>query len=324
MGVFIIAEAGVNHNGDLSLAKRLIDVAVEAKADAVKFQTFRAEALVTADALQYQMLRKLELNFEAFRTLKKYCDEKGITFLSTPFDEESADFLVDELGMERVKIGSGEVTNLPFLKRIAAFRKPIILSTGMSFLEEVGEAVSVIRSISQELPLTLLHCTTSYPAPFEEVNLLAMRTLRDTFRLPVGYSDHTHGIEVAIAAAALGATVIEKHFTLDRRLEGPDHAASLEPDALKQMVSSIRNVEGALGDGRKEPTLSETKNRTVARRSLVLTKSLKKGSTLKADDVAAKRPGNGISPGSFQQIIGLKLKTDKRKDEILTWQDIEL
>ncbi len=336
MGVFIIAEAGVNHNGELNLAKRLIDAAVEAKADAVKFQTFRAGRLASKsapkaeyqnkgshEANQYGMLKKLELSFEEFRSLKKYCDQKGILFLSTPFDEESAEFLVKDLGMEIVKVGSGEVTNLPFLKLIAAFNRPMILSTGMSYLEEVREAVLAIRTLSAEIPLTLLHCTTSYPCLFEEVNLAAMRTLRETFHLPVGYSDHTLGIEAAIAAAALGATVIEKHFTLDRTLQGPDHAASLEPHELEKLISSIRNVERALGNGRKEPTPSEEKNKTAARKSLILTRGLKKGSILKEDYLTVKRPGNGIPPGDLQRIIGLKLKVDKGEDEVLTWQDVE-
>jgi len=336
MSVFIVAEAGVNHNGDVELANRLIDAAVEAKADAVKFQTFRADRLTsrgaekadyqkerTHEKTQYQMLQKLELSFDAFRSLKVYCDRKKIMFLSTPFDEESANFLVLELGMEKIKIGSGELTNFPFLKHLAQFNKPMILSTGMAFLQEVDEAVWAIRSVSSHVLLTLLHCTTSYPCPFEEVNLQAMGTLRDAFHLPVGYSDHTVGIEVATAAAALGAAVIEKHFTLDRSLEGPDHAASLEPGELKQMVAAIRNIELSLGSGRKEPSVSEGKFRAVARRSLVLKKSLKRGSVITEKDIAIKRPGDGIPPGDFQNIVGLTLKVDKREDEVLTWKDVE-
>lgn len=336
MSVFIIAEAGVNHNGRVETAKRLVDVAVEAGADAVKFQTFRAERLASRNTpkaeyqakgsheeSQVEMLKKLELSFEAFRSLKNYCDSKKTTFLSTPFDEESAGFLVHELNMEVIKIGSGEVTNLPFLKVVATLNRPIILSTGMSFLHEVEEAVRTIQEVSPNTSLTLLHCTTSYPCSFGEVNLKAMQTLKEHFRLPVGYSDHTPGIEVAIAASALGATVIEKHFTLDRNLEGPDHAASLEPAEFKQMVRAIRNIESSLGSGWKEPTASEKKNRPVARRSLVLTKTLKKGSIIREGDVTIKRPGSGIPPGEFQKVIGLKLKVDKQEDEVLTWQDIE-
>lgn len=336
MGVFVIAEAGVNHNGSLETAKRLVDAAVEAKADAVKFQTFRAESLVCRDApkaeypkrdgeveSQYEMLKSLELSLEAFRALKCYCDESGILFLSTPFDERSAEFLVRDLGMERVKIGSGEITNLPFLEFVAGLGRPVILSTGMSFLEEVRQAVETMRGVSPEIRLTLLHCTTSYPCPFEEVNLNAMRTLRETFRVPVGYSDHTLGIEIAVAAAALGAEVIEKHFTLDRRMGGPDHAASLEPDKLRQMVLSIRNVERSMGDGRKEPTSSEEKNKVVVRKSLVSARGLKRGSLLREGDIVIKRPAGGIPPSELQKVIGRTLRVDKGVDELLTWQDVQ-
>lgn len=333
---FIIAEAGVNHNGDLAMAKQLVDVAVESGADAVKFQTFRAESLVTSgaeraayqkqnmggDESQFEMLKKLELSFEDFRILKKYCDGKKIEFLSTPFDEECARFLVEDLGMARVKIPSGELTNLPYLQVLASFQKPMILSTGMSDLQEVRQAVSVIEKIS-EVSLTILHCTTNYPCLFEEVNLRALQTLRETFRRPVGYSDHTLGIEVAIAAVALGASVIEKHVTLSRTLKGPDHRCSLEPEEFKKMVESIRHIEKALGTGEKKPTSSEMEMRKLARRSLVFSRSLSAGTTLCREDLLARRAGEGVAPQDLEKLVGLKLKVNKKSGDMVSWDDVQ-
>lgn len=334
---YIIAEAGVNHDGSLNKAKELVDVAVEAEADAVKFQTFKADRLVTASAEradyqkkniggkenQYEMLKKLELSFEDFAEIKKYCDRKGIQFLSTPFDEESVKFLVEDLKMERIKIPSGEVVNLPYLRYATSFQRPMILSTGMSDLNEVGRAVEAIREVSPSVSLTLLHCTSNYPCLFAEVNLKAMQTLRNRFGVPVGYSDHTMGIEVAVAAVALGAVVIEKHFTLSRNLPGPDHRCSLEPDELKQMVISVRNVEKALGDGEKQPTLSEIKIKQHIRKSLVLTKDMSAGSVISRQDLTSKRSGVGISPNEIEKLIGLKLRINKKVDETIDWKDVQ-
>ncbi len=269
--IFIIAEAGVNHNGDINLAKKLIDVAKEAGADAVKFQTFKSEKVISkfAQKAEYQkettgesdtqldMVKKLELPYKDFKELKKYCDEVEINFMSTPFDLDSIEFL-NELNIDVFKIPSGEITNLPYLIKIAQTNKPIIMSTGMSTLDEIEAAINILRQNGSG-EITLLHCTTEYPAPYKDVNLRAMKTLRERFKVNVGYSDHTKGIEIPIAAVAMGAAVIEKHFTLDRNMEGPDHKASLEPDELKAMVQAIRNVESALGDGIKRPTESEIK-----------------------------------------------------------------
>lgn len=333
---FIIAEAGVNHNGSLALAKRLVDVAKASGADAVKFQTFRAENLVTkrldraeyqkanigGEETQFEMLKRLEISFDDFARLKEYCDRQSILFLSTPFDEESAVFLVNQLGIDRIKISSGELTHLLFLRFLASFGKPLILSTGMGDLAEVGEAVRAIRETSSALPLTLLHCTSNYPCPPEEVNLRAMQTLREAFQVPVGYSDHTRGWEVAVGAVALGAAVIEKHFTLDRGMEGPDHKASLEPEELKMMVSAIRTIEIALGSGEKKPTPSELRIRELARKSLVTTKPLSAGTVLAKSDVAVRRAGNGIAPAEWDRMIGLRLKVDKGEGEPLRWEDL--
>jgi len=287
--VFIIAEAGVNHNGSLDLAYQLIDVAKDAGADAVKFQTFKAENVVSklADKAEYQkkttgsdksqleMIKKLEISFEDFIKLKKYCDKKGIMFLSTPFDHQSIDFLHDLIDI--YKIPSGEIINYPYLKHIASKNKPIIMSTGMANLGEVEEAINTIKKINSKAKISLLHCTTNYPTPYEEVNLKAMQTLAAAFKLPVGYSDHTLGIEVPIAAVAMGAKIIEKHFTLDKNLSGPDHKASLEPGELKEMVKAIRNIEKSLGDGIKKPNKSEIEIMKVARKSIVASKNIKKG-----------------------------------------------
>ncbi|MCD6472937.1 N-acetylneuraminate synthase [Candidatus Aerophobetes bacterium] len=346
---FIIAEAGVNHNGSLELAYKLVDVAVKAGVDAVKFQTFKTENVVSKNAekadyqkktmgtgeSQFEMIKKLELPFEDFKKIKKYCDKKGIIFLSTPFDYESADFL--ESLVPLYKIGSGEITNLPFLEYIAEKGKPIILSTGMSTLGEVEEAITTIINVnpsffdtshlspltSHASPLTLLHCISNYPAEYEDVNLKAMLTLKEAFKLPVGYSDHTLGIEVPIAAVAMGATIIEKHFTLDKNLSGPDHRASLEPDELKAMVKAIRNVEKSLGDGIKRPTQSELQVMKVVRRSLVAKKDIRAGETVKESDMLVKRPATGIPPKFKEIVIGMKPTRSIKKDELFNWEDFK-
>src|SRR5215213_1956364 len=316
--VFVIAEAGVNHNGDLKLARALIDVAVEAGADAVKFQTFRADLLATPDApkaeyqlqttgdaeSQFEMLRRLELSADAHGELQSYCHERGIIFLSTPFDEEAVD-LLDELGVPAFKISSGDLTNSPLLEYIAGKGKPVILSTGMSELSELIEAVSVLNTAGCE-NVVLLHCVSNYPADPAEVNLRAMQTMRSAFDVPVGFSDHTEGIDVALAAVATGACVIEKHFTLDRTLPGPDHRASLEPAELRELVRSIRRVETALGDGRKVPAPSEIEIAKVARRSLVAACDIPAGATLEREMVVMRRPGTGMSPAMLSMLLGLE------------------
>ncbi len=318
---FVIAEAGVNHNGDLSLAKKLVRAAKQAGADAVKFQTFKAERLVTRDApkadyqirttggteSQYAMLKRLELSESDHRVLMTLCVELDILFLSTPFDELSAD-LLDKLGVTAFKLPSGEVTNLPFLSHVARKRKPVLLSTGMSSLAEVKQAVAAIRKHNKHL--VLLHCVSNYPAAPADVNLRAMITMDRAFRVPVGYSDHTMGLGVALAAVALGARVIEKHLTLDRSLRGPDHQASLEPDEFKALVEGIRTVEAALGNGRKEPAASEAATRAVARKSLVAAAPIRKGDVLNSGLVAVRRPGTGLSPAMLGKIIGKKVKRD--------------
>jgi len=330
---FIIAEAGVNHNGDFNLAKKLIDRAKEAGVDAVKFQTFKAENIVTLEAQQakyqtknigkkesqYAMLKRLELPYPAFRKLKEYCDQKGIIFLSTPHSSREDVDLISKL-CPAIKVGSGDLTNLPTLEYMAKKQLPIILATGMANLEEVREAVKVIFPINKKL--ILLHCTTSYPTPLNEVNLKAMLTIKKEFNLPVGYSDHTEGIDVSLAAVAMGACVIEKHFTLDRKLPGPDHKASLEPKELREMVEGIRNIEMALGDGVKKPTPSEMETAKVARKSIIAGQDIKKGTKIKEEMVAIKRPGTGIQPKYFEKIIGKIAKRDIKKDKLLTWQAI--
>ncbi len=337
MKTFIIAEAGVNHNGDIKLAKKLIDVAVEAGADAVKFQTFKAEEVVSeyAPMAEYQkkntgkeesqldMVKKLELTYEDFKELKNYCDEKGIMFLSTPFDIDSARFLKD-LGLELFKIPSGEITNYPLLKEIGSYRKKIVLSTGMADLGEIEDALDVlIKNGTKREDITVLQCNTEYPTPFKDVNLKAMLTIKEAFKVNVGYSDHTLGIEVPIAAVALGATVIEKHFTLDKNLPGPDHKASLEPHELKEMIKAIRNIEKALGNGIKKPSKSEKKNINIARKSIVARRNIKKGETLTEENLTTKRPGNGISPMQWNKIIGKKAYKDIPKDKPLSFGDID-
>lgn len=326
---YIIAEAGVNHNGDFELAKKMILEGKKAGVDAVKFQTFKAGNLVASNAKkadyqlkstdnkesQQDMLKKLELSFREFCLLKEYAAELDIDFISTPFDEESVDFL-DTLNMPFWKIPSGEITNLPYLLKIAKTKKPIILSTGMCTMEEIGEALDIFGDYNRE-DITLLHCNTEYPTPFEDVNLNAMKTLKEKFHVKVGYSDHTQGIEIPIAAVALGAEVIEKHFTLDKNMPGPDHKASLEPDELKEMVKAIRNIEIALGNGEKYPSESEKKNIAVARKSIVAKKDIKKGDIFTEENITTKRPGNGISPMEWFKVLGRKAIKDFQKDELI-------
>jgi len=327
----IIAEAGVNHNGSIETAKRLIDVAIVAGADYVKFQTFKAETLVTqtADKAEYQkeltntnesqfeMIKKLELDRKTHEELINYCEQKDMKFLSTAFDHDSIDLLA-ELDIPIFKIPSGEITNLPYLRHIGKMRKPIIMSTGMSTLGEVRNALNIlIESGAEKEQITILHCNTEYPTPMEDVNLKAMITIRDELDVNIGYSDHTLGIEVPVAAVAMGATVIEKHFTLDRTLPGPDHAASLEPDELKEMVNSIRNIEKAMGDGVKKPSPSETENIPIARKSIVARKPIKKGELFTENNLTVKRPGNGISPMEWDDVIGSKANIDYKIDQTI-------
>ncbi|HAU32285.1 MAG: N-acetylneuraminate synthase [Desulfotomaculum sp. 46_296] len=334
--VFIIAEVGVNHNGSLDLAMQMVDLACKSGADAVKFQTFKAERIVTSFAeralyqqknmphkfeSQLEMIKKLELSFDDFRKLKEYCDRRRIAFLSSPFDLESVNFL-DELNLDCFKIPSGEITNLPLLRRIGGKRKKVILSTGMSTLEEVGKAVQILNS-SGAGEITLLHCTSNYPTPPEEVNLKAMLTLKQAFGLPVGYSDHTMGYAVSIAAVAMGAEVIEKHFTLNRKMEGPDHKCSLEPDELNNMVEIIRLVEKSFGNGLKAPVSDEIKIAAAARSSIVSSKNIPAGERITEDCLAAKRPGTGISPMFWDSIIGRRASVDIPAETVLTWEMIE-
>lgn len=349
---YIIAEAGVNHNGSLNMAKELVEVAAAAGANAVKFQTFKADKLVSrlapkaeyqtrttaADESQHEMIRKLELDEHAHEILIGHCKICGIEFLSTPFDLESVDLLAGGFDLPCLKIPSGDITNAPLLLKIAQTGKPVILSTGMSNLGEIEDALGVLAfgylgtsnpsmaafraayctAAGQEIlqsKVTLLHCTTEYPAPFEDVNLRVMDTLSSAFDLPVGYSDHTEGIAVPIAAVARGAVVIEKHFTLDRTLPGPDHKASLEPLELKQMVTAIRVIEQALGSGRKHPTPSELKNMVVARKSLVAACTIREGEPFTVDNLAVKRPGNGLSPMQYWEVLNRKASQDFSVDE---------
>lgn len=332
--VFIIAEAGVNHNGDIESAKELVDKASEAGVDAVKFQTFKAGDLVTKNTdmadyqkenigeekSQYDMIKELELDYEDFEELKKYCDEKGILFLSTAHTMEAADVL--ELLVPIYKIGSGDLTNLPYLEKLAEKGKPIILSTGMGTLGEVEEAVDIIRSTGNE-ELILLHCITDYPAAMETINLRTMLTLRDSFKTLVGYSDHTLGITAPIAAVSMGASVIEKHFTLDKEMKGPDHKASLEPDELKDMVNEIRHIEKGLGDGIKKPTENEEKIKKIARKSVVADDNISEGTELNENMLVIKRPGNGIPPKHLKKLIGKKTVREIGKDELISWDMIE-
>ena len=325
--VFIVAEAGVNHNGDIKIAKQLIDVAVDAGCDVVKFQTFKAENIVTADApkakyqlkttssteSQLEMLCRLELSYKDHEKLYEYCLKKGILFMSTPFDEESADFL-DTLGVPVFKIPSGEITNLPFLTHVAQKGKPLIVSTGMSYLQEVQTAVEALKKTKNK-NFALLHCVSQYPAEPQDVNLKAMDTLAKVFRVPIGFSDHTLGIEISLAAVARGARIIEKHFTLDRDLKGPDHKASLEPLELKALVAGIRKIEVALGHGRKEPVFKEKEVAAITRKSLVAAQYISAGAILSEESIAIKRPGTGLSPDMRAQIVGRKTKVSIQKDQ---------
>lgn len=356
MPTFIIAEAGVNHNGDIQLAKQLIDIAADTGADAVKFQTFKADKVVSRNARkaeyqtqttdsnesQLEMIRKLELSLSDYEALIAYTQKREITFLSTPFDVPSLHLLTRDFGLERIKIPSGEITNAPFLLEIARSAQKVILSTGMSTLAEVEAALGVLAfgftASKEAIPqhgdfekafasdsgqkelhnrVTILHCTTEYPAPFAEVNLRAMNTLALAFGLPVGYSDHTPGIHVSLAAVALGATVIEKHFTSDRNLPGPDHQASLEPEELRQLVKQIRDIEQSLGDGIKRPTNSEWKNREVARRSLCVAENIQVGQVFTTKNLDCKRPGNGLSPFLYWQTLGQVATKNLSMDEVL-------
>ena len=327
MSVFIIAEAGVNHNGSVELAKQLIDVASNSGADAVKFQTFKAENLVAKDTQkaeyqkqttdasesQFDMIKKLELDVEAHKELIAYCQEKDIMFLSTPFDHESIDLLSD-LGLKIFKIASGEITNLPYLRHVGSLDKQVILSTGMSNLKEVGDALNIlINAGTSKDNITVLHANTMYPTPMEDVNLNAMLTMQKEFDVAVGYSDHTLGIEVDIAAVAMGASCIEKHFTLDRAMDGPDHRASLEPEELKEMVNSIRNIEKALGSSEKKPSQSESVNIDVARKSIFAKIDINKGDILDKKNLCVKRPGSGISPMKWDEVMGtISIKNYKK------------
>lgn len=328
MGVYIIAEAGVNHNGNFEVACKLVDAAKDAGVDCIKFQTFKSKNLVSHNAQkaeyqkdatgrgsQAEMLKKLELNYDEFLALKDYCDKVGICFLSTPFDFESIDFL-NSINMQFWKIPSGEITNYPYLVALATTGKPVVMSTGMCEMAEIVAAIDVLRNNGTK-DIKLLHCNTEYPTPFEDVNLRAMQTMRDSLGLDVGYSDHTKGIEVPVAAVALGATVIEKHFTLDCNMEGPDHKASLEPDELKAMVSSIRHIEQALGNGDKIPSPSEKKNIAVVRKSIVAKTDIKEGDIFSENNITVKRPGTGISPMRWLEVIGTKAVRAFEEDELI-------
>ena len=329
--VFIIAEAGVNHNGKVEIAKKLIDVAAESGADAVKFQTFKASNLVSKTAqkaeyqkqttdineTQFEMIKKLELNVDAHKELMAYCADKCILFLSTPFDHESID-LLNDLGLEIFKIPSGEITNLPYLRKIGSLNKEVILSTGMADLSEIEDALNaLIFSGTGKENITVLHANTEYPTPMEDVNLKAMQTIANTFNIDVGYSDHTLGFEVDVAAVAMGAKVIEKHFTLDKAMEGPDHKASLGPDEIKQMVQAIRNIEKALGNGVKKPSNSERKNISVVRKSIVAKRDIREGDLFTEQNIMTKRPGKGISPMRWDEVIGQVAQKNYAADEFI-------
>ena len=331
LSIAIIAEAGVNHNGSIATAKKMIDAAAEAGADLVKFQTFKAEALVTnkaekadyqksltdKDESQFEMIKKLELDRSAHAELIDYCEKKNIQFLSTAFDNESVDLLA-ELNIPFYKIPSGEITNLPYLRHVGRMGKPVVMSTGMATLDEVRAAMEVLLDAGVEMDnLSILHCNTEYPTPMKDVNLWAMLTIQDELGVKVGYSDHTLGIEIPVAAVALGATIIEKHFTLDRTLPGPDHAASLEPHELKAMVAAIRNIEKAMGDGVKKPSPSEKKNITIARKSIVAKQPINKGEPFSEENIMVKRPGTGISPMEWDKILEKKSKQDYNPDDLI-------
>lgn len=331
---FIIAEAGVNHNGDVDIARQLIDAAYDAGADAVKFQTFKADNLVTKNAPkanyqkettgggnQYEMLKKLELSLEEHTLLKNYCEFKGIMFLSTPFDFESVN-LLEQIDVPLYKISSGDLTNIPLISYVANKNKPVILSTGMSNLGEVEEAVEAIKECGND-NIILLHCTSNYPTTYEDVNLNAMITMKSAFKLSVGYSDHTLGIEIPVAAVAMGAKVIEKHFTLDKNMNGPDHRASLNPQELKIMVKSIRNIEKAFGDGIKRCNKNEKNTKNAARKSIVAAKEIKEGEKITYDNITFKRPENGLSPSYVKFVVGKNAVCSIEKDEIVTFRNIK-
>ncbi len=328
---FIIAEAGVNHNGKIELAYKLIDVAKEAGADAVKFQTFTADNSVTKSAKkagyqnkttdikesQYEMIKKLELNEQQHKKLISYCKKKNIQFLSSPFDFASIE-LLNKLRLNTYKIPSGEIINLPYLRKVGEYNKNVIMSTGMADLGEIESALNIlINAGTKKEKITVSDCNTEYPTPLEDVNLTAMNTIRDAFKINVGYSDHTLGIEIPIAAVAMGAKIIEKHFTLDRDMQGPDHKASLEPDELKAMVNAIRNIEKALGKGIKKPSPSEIKNKPIARKSIVAANNIKKGEVFTEENITVKRPGNGISPMRWDKVSGRIAKRDFSADELI-------
>jgi len=329
--VFIIAEAGVNHNGSLDIAKKMVDAAVEAGADAIKFQTFQAAELVSkfapkaeyqqkstqSNESQLEMIKKLELDLPTHQELLNYCRTQGIKFLSTPFDMPSIN-LLNDLGLDIFKIPSGEIVTFPYLIKIGGLKKKVILSTGMADLGEIEDALDIlIKAGTSKENITVLHCNAEYPSPMSDVNLLAMATIREAFKIKVGYSDHTLGIEVPIAAVALGATIIEKHFTLDRTMEGPDHKASLEPGELKAMVNAIRNIEAALGDGIKRTSPSEQKNKLIARKSIVASRFIKKGEIFSEENISVKRPGSGISPVFWDSVIGRRASKDFQEDELI-------
>lgn len=331
MRSFIIAEVGVNHNGSLDLAKQLVDIAVDCGVDAVKFQTFKAETLVTKAAKQaeyqttntgkaenqFDMLKQLELSEEDHQALILYCQEKNIEFMSTPFDVQGIQFL-NSLGVRRFKVPSGEITNYPYLQLIGSYNKNIVLSTGMATLSEIESALNLlIESGTSKKNITILHATTDYPTKMQDVNLSAMQTIAQAFKVKVGYSDHTLGIEVPTAAVAMGASIIEKHFTLDRTLPGPDHKASLEPQELKQMVTAIRNIEIALGDGVKRPSSEEKKNMSVARKSIVAARPITKGEKLTIENLTVKRPGSGISPMRWDEVLQQTAQKDYEVDDLI-------
>lgn len=319
--VFIVAEAGVNHNGDLDIARRMVDAAADAGSDAVKFQTFRAEKIISRSAAGADYLleatKKLELDKKAHRVLMEHCKKRKIMFLSTPFDIDSIN-LLSELGLNIFKVPSGEITNLPYLRKIGSLRKKIVLATGMADLGEIEDALDALTQAgTAKKNITVMHCNTAYPTPVSDVNLLAMLSIREAFKVDVGYSDHTLGIEVPIAAVALGATVIEKHFTLDKQMPGPDHKASLQPDELRTMIKAIRNTEKALGDGVKRPSSSESKSRDAARKSIVAMRAIKKGERFSAANLTVKRPGTGMSPMEWDKVIDMKAARAFREDELI-------
>ena len=326
MKTFIIAEAGVNHNGSLDLAKKLIDIAVLAQVDAVKFQTFKTENEISkiaekaeyqkestgSEESQFDMVKKLELPFENFIELQQYCNDKGILFMSSPFELEGVEFL-ESMNLPYFKIPSGEIINLPYLRKVNSYGGKVILSTGMSTMDEIQDALNVLK----DCEVSLLHCTTEYPCPYEDVNLKAIQTMKEKFNLPVGYSDHTQGIEISVAAVAMGAEIIEKHFTIDQNMEGPDHKASLSPQELIDLVKSIRNVEKAIGDGVKKPSPSEIKNMDIARKSIIAKCDIKKGEMFSETNLTTKRPGNGINPMKWDEIIGQVADKDYKEDSLI-------